>query len=85
MRRMFRHFYLFGAETVRLRMSEGEPIDRLPSAAELRDRATRAGRFASWLAPLDLSRPKLLAYADELDARAAALDAGETNRSSCLL
>jgi hypothetical protein len=59
-------------------MSSGGPIgssNRLQSAAELRELARRARRFASWLAPLDPSRPKLLAYADELDARAATLDA----------
>jgi hypothetical protein len=50
-------------------MSNGGPIgssDRLQSAAELRDLATRARRFLSWLAPLGPSRPKLLAYVDEL-------------------
>ena len=60
-------------------MSSGAPIgssEGWQSAAELRELATRARRFASWLAPLDVSRPKLLAYADELEARAAALDAG---------
>jgi hypothetical protein len=59
-------------------MSSGGPIgssNRAQSAAELQELATRARRFASWLAPLDPSRPKLLAYADELDARAAALNA----------
>jgi hypothetical protein len=58
-------------------MSSGGPIslsNRPQSAADLRELATRARRFASWLAPLDPSRPKLLAYADELDARAATLD-----------
>jgi hypothetical protein len=66
-------------------MSNGEPIgssDRLQSAAELRDLATRARRFLSWLAPLGPSRPKLLAYVDELDARAAALDAAVVARCS---
>jgi hypothetical protein len=59
-------------------MSSGGPIgssNRLQSAAELRELAMRARRFVSWLAPLDPSRPKLLAYADELDARAATLEA----------
>jgi hypothetical protein len=59
-------------------MLRGGPIGschRLQSAGELRELATRARRFASWLAPLDPSRPRLLAYADELDGRAATLDA----------
>ena len=50
--------------------------DRMQSAAELREHARRARRFESWLVPLDPSRPKLIAYANELDARAAAFDAG---------
>jgi hypothetical protein len=65
-------------------MSSGGPVGSsklLQSAAELREHAEKARRIASWLAPLDPSLPRLLAYADELEARAAMLDA-EGERTS---